>query len=67
MKIVIKKDLCCAAQLCVLRAPDVYRLDDLGYNDSDGDVVPPGMEEDARAGARACPEDAIHLTPGDAQ
>jgi ferredoxin len=61
MKISIRKDLCCAAQLCVLSAPDVYRLDALGYNDSDGDDVLPGQEDSARAGAQACPEAAIEL------
>lgn len=46
-------------------APRVYRLDALGYNDSDGDVVLPQNEEDARRGAMACPEDAIDLKTGD--
>jgi ferredoxin len=66
MRISVKKDLCCAAQLCVLQAPDVFRLDALGYNDSNGDDVPPGQEESARAGVEACPEEAIELIEGDA-
>jgi ferredoxin len=61
MKIAVKRDRCCAAQRCVQIAPGVYRLDALGYNDSDGDVVPPQREEDARRGAMACPEEAIEL------
>jgi len=61
MKIRVKQDLCCAAQLCVLAAPDLFRLDELGYNASDGDAVPPGREEDARRGASSCPEGAISL------
>ena len=61
MRIVIRKDLCCGAQLCVLAAPELMRLDALGYNDSDGDEVPVGQEEQADAAARACPESAITL------
>jgi ferredoxin len=61
MRIKVQRDLCCGAQLCILAAPDVYRLDDVGYNDSDGDAVPPGMEDDAKRGALSCPEDAIRL------
>ena len=61
MKIRVKQDLCCAAQLCILTAPDLFRLDDLGYNASDGDDVPLGREDDARRGAESCPEGAILL------
>jgi ferredoxin len=61
MKITVKRDRCCGAQRCIQFAPDVYRLDALGYNCSDGDTVPPAMEDDAKRGAMACPEDAIHL------
>ena len=61
MKITVKTDLCCGAQLCVQIAPDVYHLDELGYNASDGDSVPADREADARRGAAACPEGAIQL------
>jgi ferredoxin len=61
MKIIVRKDLCCAAQLCLLAAPDVFRLDELGYNDSDGDEVPAGKEEEAQKGAAACPESAVRF------
>lgn len=61
MKIRVRQDLCCAAQLCTQKAPGIFRLDDLGYNASDGDEVPAGQEELARAGARSCPEGAISL------
>ena len=59
MRIRIRKDLCCGAQLCVRTAPDVYRLDALGYNDSDGLEVPQEKQALAERGARACPESAI--------
>lgn len=61
MRIAIRKDLCCGAQLCVLAAPDLMRLDALGYNDSDGDEVPEGQEAQAEAAVLACPESAIEL------
>jgi ferredoxin len=59
MKIRVKQDLCCAAQLCTQNAPGIFRLDELGYNVSDGDEVPAGKEAEARQGARSCPEGAI--------
>ena len=55
MKITVKADLCCGAQLCIQAAPDVYELDDMGYNASDGQQVPPGMEDQARKGAGSVP------------
>jgi ferredoxin len=65
MRIRVKGDRCCGAQRCVQIAPGVYRLDALGYNDSDGDVVPPHDEENASKGALACPENAIELETGE--
>lgn len=61
MKIKVRRDLCCGAALCMQYAPDVYRLDELGYNASDGEDVPPSKEEAARKGADVCPESAIEL------
>lgn len=61
MRIGIRKDLCCGAQLCILAAPELMRLDELGYNACDGDEVPQGQEETVEAAARACPESAIRL------
>ena len=61
MKIRIRRDLCCGAQLCIHIAPNVFRLDDLGYNDSDADDVPSGEEAKAKEAASACPEGAIDI------
>ena len=61
MRIGIRKDLCCGAQLCTQIAPALFRLDGLGYNASDGDYVPAGQEELAERAAGACPECAIQL------
>ncbi len=67
MKIKVRRDLCCGAGLCVQIAPDVFRRDALGYNDSDGDDVPPAKQSAAERAARACPENAIHLVTVDTE
>jgi ferredoxin len=59
MRIKVKKDLCCGAQLCMRAAPGIYRLDALGYNNSEGALVPQEKQPLAERGARACPESAI--------
>ncbi|MGE3692305.1 MAG: ferredoxin [Novosphingobium sp.] len=61
MKIRVRADLCCGAQLCIQAAPGLYRLDELGYNASDGDDVPAGQEDKARESAARCPESAIEF------
>ena len=65
LKIRVKNDLCCGAQLCVQVAPGVYHVDELGYNASDGDSVPSDKEAEAKLGASSCPESAIQLEPSD--
>ena len=61
MKIIVDRQVCAGHALCAAKAPDVYRLDDEGYCCSDGAVVPPHLQEQARLGARHCPEAAILL------
>jgi ferredoxin len=41
--------------------PDVYHLDDLGYCKIEVAEVAPGLEQQARDGAAACPERAISI------
>ncbi len=64
MKVIIDRANCVGHARCQAVAPDLFPLDDLGYIDSDGFEVPEGMEEQARKGARACPERVIR-TIGD--
>ncbi len=48
--------------MCNSQAPEVYELDDLGYNAIDGEIeVDDVLAESARRGARACPERAITI------
>jgi ferredoxin len=65
MKIRVRPDLCAGMGLCAVTAPRVFELDEHGYNRMDGETVPPGLEEEARAGASACPESAIELRNAD--
>jgi ferredoxin len=65
LKIQVRSDLCCGVGLCVKEGGQVYRRDELGYNCSDGETVPAGLEEAARKGAAACPETAIELIETD--
>jgi|KBSSwiStaDraftv2_1062776.scaffolds.fasta_scaffold693215_2 ferredoxin len=68
MKVTIKPDLCCGAQLCAQVPGGFYRLED-GFNalvsESEPVDVPPEMEAAARAGAEACPETAIIIIDTD--
>lgn len=61
MRIRVDRSVCAGHALCAAREPLVYVLDAEGYCDSDGVLVPPGLEAQARHGARLCPEAAISL------
>ena len=61
IRIVVDRQVCAGHALCAARAPDVYRLDADGYCCSDGTLVPEHLVEQARLGARHCPEGAILL------
>jgi ferredoxin len=47
--------------MCAAQAPEVYELDDTGYNTMGEFTVVEGQEEQARLGASWCPEGAITL------
>jgi ferredoxin len=61
MQVKVDRKICAGHALCAAKAPEVYTLDDDGYNNSDGSIVPPGKEDKARLGAAYCPEKAITL------
>ncbi len=61
MKIAVDKDRCTGHARCYATAPDVYQLDDLGYCAITELTVPPELEQQASAGAGACPERAITI------
>jgi ferredoxin len=45
--------------MCASQAPEIYELDDTGYNSMGEFTVVEGQEEAARLGASWCPEGAI--------
>lgn len=59
MKIRINKPKCAGHARCAAVSPELFLLDDEGYIAVTEIDVPPGMEELARRGARACPERII--------
>jgi ferredoxin len=65
MKIRIEKAKCVGNARCHAVAERLYPLDDEGYILSEGFDVPPGDEDLARRGARACPERIIYIVEED--
>ena len=63
MKVQIDATLCSGHGRCAKLAPDVYRLDDNGYNADRGKTleIDPALEAAARKGAKLCPERAITI------
>jgi len=59
MRIRVDQERCSGHALCKQHGPDVFVLDELGYNRTDIDDVPTELWEQARRGALACPELAI--------
>lgn len=64
MKAKIDENLCSGHGRCNAVAPDVYELDDDGYNGLRGKIFDVGPEDvdAAQLGAKSCPELAITLT-----
>lgn len=61
MKIHVNKSACVGHARCAAVAPALFELDDGGYIAHEVIDVPPGMEELARRGARACPERIVTI------
>ena len=61
MKIKIDETKCSGHGRCFVLAPEVYRLDDEGYNADRGTTieVPQELEKKAMIGVKNCPEAAI--------
>ncbi|WP_408862248.1 ferredoxin [Acidocella aquatica] len=59
MKVRIEKAQCVGNARCHAVSEHLYPLDDEGYIAIEGFIVPPGGEEAARRGAKACPERII--------
>ena len=59
MRLRVLQDVCTGHALCLDHGPDVFVLDELGYNRTPDTVVPAALHDQARRGAQACPERAI--------
>ena len=63
MRVKIDGEHCTGHDRCAKYAPNVFILDDDGYNADRGNEidVPAGEEENAKRGMKSCPERAITL------
>lgn len=61
MKVSVDRAACTGHAQCYAVAPDVYDIDDEGFCLLPDEDVRPGLEEQARRGADACPECAITI------
>ena len=63
MKMKIDEELCTGHGRCAHFAPNVFRLDDDGYNADRGGTVEiaPGEERNATMGMKSCPERALSI------
>ena len=59
MKVIVDRDLCCSNGLCVVAAPDVFRLEDI---DLEYDPEPDeSQRERVEEAAEMCPTQAISI------
>lgn len=63
MRVILDRAACSGHARCFALAPEVYDIDDEGFNSVDQAEVPPEFEQQARDGAEACPEQAIAIEP----
>jgi ferredoxin len=61
MRIKVDVARCSGHARCIAVAPNVYELNSDGYNEMPETEVAAGLEDQARRGARACPERAIAI------
>jgi ferredoxin len=59
VRVTIDPSTCVGHARCNARAPEVFDLDDGGYAVAPDGEVPAALEQQAQAGADACPERAI--------
>jgi len=59
VKLIVDADKCQGHARCAALAPDVFELDDLGNIATRSGTIPPELEDQARLGALACPEQAL--------
>ncbi len=65
MKLIVDVKRCVGHAQCQAVAPDLITLNDHGFNVTRMVLVKPGLDKQARACARACPEGIITLVEDD--
>jgi len=61
MKVMVDEYKCQGHALCAVKCPEVYVLNDEGYNSMGTFEVVEGQEDKAKLGAACCPEEAISI------
>lgn len=61
MRVTIERRYCVGHAMCHMNSPDVFGRDDEGYGFVETEDVPASLEDSARQGASACPEQAITI------
>ena len=64
-RLVVDPEKCQGHNRCHALAPEIIKVDDLGFASAIGDVVAPEHMEKARLAVRNCPEFAIRLVRAD--
>jgi len=59
LRVVANRSACCGYGVCAEICPEIYGLDDNGIVVLKSEWVPAGLEEKAREGAQACPQNAL--------
>lgn len=59
LRVVANRSACCGYGVCAEICPEIYGLDDNGIVVLKTEWVPSGLEEKAREGAQACPQNAL--------
>jgi ferredoxin len=57
----VNRSICAGHALCAARSALLYTLDDQGFSTADGTAVLADQLEEARRGAKSCPERAITI------
>jgi len=61
MKVTVDHAKCQGHAMCFSYAPEIFELDEFGYNRMQPFEVPPGEEGQAERAAAMCPERAISI------
>jgi len=64
LKVIANRAACCGYGVCAEICPEIYLLDENGIVVLATDTVPEGLEEKAREGAAACPQNALEVVEG---